>query len=71
MFNRDNLSPLSSDSDAQNMTASWISDFAKLGWKDTDLDWKNGEVEESQFIQVVKIERCPFVRFLAFFISQR
>lgn len=61
---------LSLQGNAQTKTPSWISDFAKLGWKDGDLDWENGEPEESQIIHVVKIERCPFVRFLASFIAQ-
>lgn len=66
-------SPHPSHGDALDEPPSWKSDFAGLGWKDGDLDWENGlkDVEENQIIQVVKIERCPFVRFFVSFVSQR
>jgi len=53
-----------SDSDVmvpQNKTASWMSDLAKLGWEDGDLDWENGVMDENDLVRVLKVERCPFV----------
>jgi hypothetical protein len=43
-------------------TVPWKCDLNKLAWKDGELDWMGGAVEENRIAEVLEITPCPYVR---------